>query len=508
MVAKGAPASTDSLIPSELTLPDDMPTHALADFVQSHLLASLQGLQALASRSEAVENKTLAKHQAAVQAALRFVRQQHQSELFPDSGTVDAEKAQDFAATVRRCRNAAGWTQAQLAEVSGLSINTIKHLEAAAHTPTQTTLLQLMAVKELGLETSMLPWRYSAQTDFGTAPNCWIAPGYDPIGMFTDMLELLSGRGGSLEQTYSYLDHKSALNWYGLSNQSRYAAVFRANMPLDAMAKRILESTGTAGLDVVALGAGDGKQEVRLTQHLLDRIEQAKRMRKPDVRLYLLDVSQPLLSVAYKYAADTIGHRPGAFVCAVQGNFHHLPQYTQLHYTPERAHRRRIICMLGNTIGNLDNEHRFFTHSLLGFAPGDLLLIHIQLVHAPADRPDEVKRHEPSLSGGLPEAHTEWLSGPLWRYCTDVSDVQFNLTLDTRCPVPGSYSIDAVATVKTHKNREKRFSVFRFKRYNSDLFAEFLRPLGWELVTEAAFGAEASDPFDTLMLFRNVGEPL
>lgn len=507
MVAKSSQPSTDQDLPSELTVPDDMPTHALADFVQTHLLASLQGLQALAARTEDDTQKALAKHRAAIQAALRFMRQQHPSETFPNASTVDAEKVQDFAATIRRCRNAAGWTQAQLAEVSGLSINTIKHIEAAAHTPTQATLLQLLAVKELGLESSMLPWRDTAKTDFGTAPNCWIAPGYDPIGMFTDLLELLSGRGGSLEQTYSYLDHKSALNWYGLSNQSRYAAVFRANMPLDIMAKRVLESTGSAGLDVIALGAGDGKQEVRLTQHLIDRIEQAKRLRRPDVRLYLLDISQPLLSVAYKYAADTIGHRPGAFVCAIQGNFHHLPQYTQLHYTPERAHRRRVICMLGNTIGNLDNEHRFFTHSLLGFAPGDLLLIHIQMVHAPADHPDEVKRHEPALNGGLPEAHTEWLAGPLWRYCPDVTDVQFNLTLDTHCPVPGSYSIDAVATVKTHKQREKRFSMFRFKRYDSSRFAEFLRALGWELMAEAPFGAEADAPVDTLMLFSKIAEP-
>lgn len=506
MAAKNPPPPPDQAPPAELTVSDDMPTHALADFVQSHLLAALQGLHALATRQDAGAPKTLAKHRTAVQAALRYVRQQHPSEMYAADVSVDSEKAQDFASTIRRCRAAAGWTQAELAEVAGLSLNTIKHLEAAAHTPTQSTLHQLLAVKELGLEPSMLPWQHLPHTDFGTAPNCWIAPGYDPIGMFTDLLEVLSGRGGSLEQTYSYLDHKSALNWYGLSNQSRYAAAFRANMPLDAMARRILETTGSAGLDVIALGAGDGKQEVRLTQHLLDRLEQAKRMRRPDVKLYLLDISQPLLSVAYKYAADTIGHRPGVFVCAIQGNFHHLPQYTQLHYTPERAHRRRIICMVGNTIGNLDNEHRFFTHSLLGFAAGDLLLVHIQMVHAPADRPDEVKRHEPALTGGLPAAHAEWLGGPLWRYCQDVADVQFNLVLDTHCLVPGSYGIDAVATVKTHSNREKRFSVFRFKRYDSRRFAEFLHALGWELLDEAPFGAEATAPVDTLLLFRKVAE--
>ena len=445
---------------------------------------------------------SFAEHEGALQAALRFVHQQHPTEKFPAETTIDPKKAEEFAQTVRRCRKAAGLTQAQLAERSGLSLNTIKHLESAAHAPTQSTLLRLLAVKELGIDSRSLPWQHSAPTDFGMAPNCWIAPGYDPIGMFTDLLELLSGRGGSLEQTYSYLDHKSALNWYGLSNQSQYAAVFRANMPLDVMAKHILESAGSAGLDVVALGAGDGKQEVRLTQHLLDRMDQSRRTRQQDVRLYLLDISQPLLSLAYKHAADTIGHRPGVFVCAIQGNFHHLPQYTQLHYTPERAQRRRIICMVGNTIGNLDNEHRFFTHSLLGFAAGDLFLIHIQMVHAPVERPDEIRKREPVLSQGLPAPHAEWLGGPLWRYCPDVADVQFTLTLDVHCLVPGSYGIDAVATVKTHNNREKRFSVFRFKRYDSKQFAEFLSALGWELLAESPFGAASSAPVDTLLLFR------
>ena len=39
-------------------------------------------------------------------------------------------------------------------------------------------------------------------------------------------------------------------------------------------------------------------------------------------------------------------------------HFHHLPRYGQLLYSPRRAHRRRLITMLGHTFGNLDNELR------------------------------------------------------------------------------------------------------------------------------------------------------
>jgi hypothetical protein len=59
-------------------------------------------------------------------------------------------------------------------------------------------------------------------------------------------------------------------------------------------------------------------------------------------------------------------------VCAIQGNFHNLQRYTPLLHTQERAHRRRIVCMFGNTFANLHNEILFVRNSLQGFAPGDL----------------------------------------------------------------------------------------------------------------------------------------
>lgn len=176
---------------------------------------------------------------------------------------------------------------------------------------------------------------------------------------------MLNGQGGSVEQTYAYLDPKSALNWYTLSNQSSYATIYRENMPLSGMAAQIQEWIAHAPLDFIALGPGDGKQEVRLLQHLLEDPESRQAKTRTDISLYLLDISQPLLSEAYRYASETLGGRSGVTVWAVQGNFHHLPRYTQLHYAPQRANRRRLIAMFGNTLGNLDNEPSFFRHCLV-----------------------------------------------------------------------------------------------------------------------------------------------
>ena len=139
-------------------------------------------------------------------------------------------------------------------------------------------------------------------------------------------------------------------------------------MPHGAIAKRIREVVGPVGLDLIALGPGDGKSEVRLVQQIQEESD------RPNIRFYLLDASQPLLSRAFKHAADTFGDDPAVFVCGIQGNFHHLPRYMQLHYTPARSHRRRIYIMLGNTIGNIDHEPQFFQNAFAGAAPGDLLV--------------------------------------------------------------------------------------------------------------------------------------
>lgn len=490
--------------PGPLAALEQAPTDALAAALQAQLLSVLQGVQVLAARQPVAAKVEWARQMKSLQTALRFLHREHPTDSSESDAqtTIDPARLHEFSQAVRQARKRADLTQVQLAERSGLSEGTIKGIEKASHNPTRETLRCLLNVTELGLDASHLPGQRRSLADFRSLPNCWIAPGYDPIKMFGDLLDLVNSPGGAIEQTFAYLDHRSASHWYHLSNLGEYAAIFRANMPLDAMARRILEHTGRAGLDVLALGAGDGKQEVRLTQHLLDRIGQGGRDHKPGMRLYLLDVSQPLLGEAYKHAAETLGKRAGLYICAVLGNFHNLPQYEQFLQLPEREHRRRIVVMVGNTVGNLDDERKFFRHSLIGFTPGDLLLIHVQLVHAPAEHPNEVRRRDPALVHGLPAGHADWLRGPFDRYCDGVTDVKFEFELDNHCPVPGSYSLDTLATVTVGGRRNRRFSVFRFKRYEAKRLAEFLVPFGWELVEEMPFGTDTASPTHSLLLFR------
>lgn len=421
----------------------------------------------------------------------------------PQDWAIAPEQIQEFGQRVEQSRRAAGLSRARLAERAGLSEQTIANVEMATNMPTQATVVRLLAVPELALGAEEVPWQAPAAAPSGPMPNCWIAPGYEPLKLFAELSELLNnGRSGSLEQTYAYLDPQSAMHWFELANQPEYATAFRDTLPLEPLARSILEEVGRAGIDVVALGSGDGKHEVRLVQQLLDQAAR-KACPIPDTRLFLVDISQPLLTTAYQLAAETLSRR-GVYICAIQGNLHHWPKYTQLHQSPERSHRRRLAVMLGNTLGNLDNEARFFRHTLIGFAPGDLLLLDVQLAFGSPERPDEILRSDPAFTRGLTDLHKEWLGGLLLRYCRGAQEVEFTCKLDRDCQIAGCYTVDALATVRLKEGREKRFSVFRFKRYDPQRLAAMLRHLGWELLEEIRFGAAQSAPTDCALLLRRL----
>lgn len=51
---------------------------------------------------------------------------------------------------------------------------------------------------------------------------------------------------------------------------------------------------------------------------------------------------------------------------------------------------------------------------------------------------------------------------------------------------------------------QKRFSVFRFKRYDPGKLASIIEALGWELVVILPFGPNSTVPVQALLLFRRV----
>jgi len=314
--------------------------------------------------------------------------------------------------------------------------------------------------------------------------NCLLAPSYDPLSLIAERTQFLQGAGGYLEQTSAYLDPGSAADYLALCQNSLLSTALRGRLPLGDIAQQIVAASGRGALQVLALGAGDGHSETRLVGHLLE----AGTSR---VELCLLDISHPLLTSAYRHAVDRLARQPQVHVWALQGNFHHLSLYTALH-RPAARRPRRLYTLLGGTLAHLDHELRFFQQSLLDCDVDDLLLLDVPLACAPCTDRTEIKRRDRLFAEGVPAPYAAWLAGPLWRHCPQVERVDFRWDLETQCPVPGSYALHAVATVKSSQRADRQFSLFRLGRYDPAQLARCLSEIGWEEMSAEPYGGEHS----------------
>jgi len=220
------------------------------------------------------------------------------------------------------------------------------------------------------------------------------------------------------------------------------------------------------------------------------------------VELCLLDISQPLLTSAYHHAVDRLARQPQVHVWALQGDFHHLPLYTALH-RPAARRPRRLFTLLGETVAHLDHELQFLRQSLLDCDVDDLLLLDVPLACAPCTDRTEIKRCDRLFGEGVPAPYAAWLARPLWRHCPQVERVEFHWVLERQCPVPGSYALHAVATVKSSQRADRQFSLFRLGRYDPAQLAHCLSELGWEEISAEPYGSEHS-----LRLYRKRPEGL
>jgi transcriptional regulator with XRE-family HTH domain len=394
-----------------------------------------------------------------------------------------------FGEVLRQHRVEAGLTQEQVASYAGLSLSYVCKLEQGRKPPARKAVLALCSVPDLKLvpaEVTDLP--AVRESSHRHAPNWYVSPGFDSVSMIDELAQLMNGSGGSVEQTFVYLDHKSALDWIAVCNAPGYVSSYREGFPGPALAKQLREVLGPVGLDLIALGPGDGKSEVALVQHLI------RVWSEPNIRFYLLDISQPLLSRAFKHAVDTFNDHPGIFVCGIQGNFHHLPRYAQLHYAPARSHRRRIYTMLGNTVANLDHEPLFFQNAFSGAAPGDILLFDLDFGYTTVADADEIRRTDPVLQKPVGELHQRFLGGPIQRYCQEAQSVSFSYRIDTDRPIAGSYGLQFIATVGLPGKRTKQFSMIQARRYEPTSVIRCLRQFGWESLGMFPFTGSETRP--------------
>lgn len=346
----------------------------------------------------------------------------------------------------------------------------------------------------------------SVQEGFEGEGGVFIVPKFDPYAITNAMESQLGAMGGGeVEQSYLYWDHKSARDWLGIAQQPDYqAAVGKIpyNWIVEELVWSIEDSFGPEkkAIEIISLGPGDGSKDTVLVQALLDSNSCVQH-----VSVNLLDLSQPLLVKSYQTALKMFGDNPWVSIQAIQGDFFHLPQYDQILNRIKK--RPCLVTMFGGTLQNLRNEPQFIQNQLGFFKKGDLLLLELGNAYASADRPDEIHRKDPRLSGKLPagweQAYKKFHEGPLRRhYQEHLADIELRSVLDVEgCCVPKSYAIEILATVRLTSGEKRTYHMERFVRYDKNELKRLLMKKGWEPLDSWDFGPQ--DCF-CMYLFRKV----
>lgn len=387
-------------------------------------------------------------------------------------GTRSLVDYEGLATRLRFLRQARGLSYHALARLSGVTHTALHQIEAGKNIPGLDTAEKIA----MALDVDPRWFAYGRGDPSANAVfTISVTPGFDPLHDVESLRSLLQGQCGHIDDLYKYLDPIGASAWVTLRNQPDFAKEVES-VPIKAAAKRIESELNEGAFDILGLGAGTAVQELALLLQLKTLT---------DGRLFLLDVSQPLLVSAGHNASLRLPRESQIPVIGVLGNFHQLPAYSYLFES--RAPRKRVVTMFGYTFGNLANEVRFVRSALSWLNRGDYLLLDVARAMAPADRPDMLRKAEPLLSARRSSPWVqqveEFLTGPIVRYGKGISGIQVEAHLDVHsCVVPGSYALEMMATVQSEGHLPRRFSIGHTKRYDVEALKDCLRKEDWHMI--------------------------
>ena len=83
-----------------------------------------------------------------------------------------------------------------------------------------------------------------------------------------------------------------------------------------------------------------------------------------------------------------------------------------------------------------------------------MLLLDFQQRPSPvAASEDELRRQDPAFRNPFPKVYADWLGAPFRAHCLNYLSHEFSLQLVNHSLIPGSYQMDAIATVRTRSLR-------------------------------------------------------
>lgn len=384
-------------------------------------------------------------------------------------------------------------TAAQLAHSAGISPQALGLIEKGKVMPSMETIERLAHAMQLD------PGWLGYGSGAGIGPQITVTPKFDPDKLVADLLAILKGSSGVVDDVYKYLDPVGAHEWRAMLRQPEFGQLL-SSLPLNDLIDCLTNILDTdQACDVVGLGCGTAEREIALIRKLIGR-------RRRDLRLILIDISVNLLSFAVQNS-DAFSKTHAVPVLALLGNFHALPEYA--HLMTGDHQRRRVITMFGYTFSNLDNEVQFLRRSMSWVNHDDLLILDIPAAATASSDPAEIARKDGALArrkdGDWHRTAFQFLTGPLRRNLEQVIECKVHTELDqSSCVIPGSYAIRHKATVKFLSGAEKRFVIGYTKRYDPDKLGQHMEREGWRLLHRLSYG---TDGLGLVAIFQRTDPP-
>jgi len=132
----------------------------------------------------------------------------------------------------------------------------------------------------------------------------------------------------------------------------------------------VIGATGTAELDLISLGSGDGSKDHLLLDSIIKSLSDDQR-----VYYYPIDISDSMIVQAVRTAVGSCVEKDKVSLKAIVADF---TQMRELQKVFEERPNPNVFSILGNTIGN--NDELAVIEALVdGMFPGDILLVEINV---------------------------------------------------------------------------------------------------------------------------------
>ncbi len=178
-------------------------------------------------------------------------------------------------------------------------------------------------------------------------------------------------KGQKVPAKFQFAEADGGRHWLSLCRSDSYPYFEHARNHLrnnaEKLVERIHEVTGSAAIDLVSLGCGDGTKDEILLRALADKLTNHE-----EIYYYPIDISDILLVEAVRHVAHH-GPNKARYHCkAVLGDFTKLPSLRGI--LDYRRPNANLFSVLGNVLGSFDEAD--ILSSLSGaMEPGDLVLI-------------------------------------------------------------------------------------------------------------------------------------